>query len=208
MNIVDSAGSTGNLQPVNRATAKASIFSFYNVIGNGILTAEYTLDGVWDIAQLSASDPAFWSVTGGACVACFNVNNNFSSTQGAGDGFQFGSLGSSGLTASLGVPNPTGSISLSFTVAAQVFDGDQGIFRFSLGSSISDGIGSVDFSNSASVRFFTSAGLSVAFDDPQFGATAGGPTAPVPLPAALPLFGTGLAALGFIGWRRKWKTAA
>ena len=30
----------------------------------------------------------------------------------------------------------------------------------------------------------------------------------VPLPAALPLFGTGLAALGVIGWRRKRKTIA
>ncbi len=28
----------------------------------------------------------------------------------------------------------------------------------------------------------------------------------VPLPASLPLFGSGLAALGFIGWRRKKKT--
>jgi len=30
----------------------------------------------------------------------------------------------------------------------------------------------------------------------------------VPLPAALPLFGTGLALMGFIGWRRKRKIAA
>jgi len=30
----------------------------------------------------------------------------------------------------------------------------------------------------------------------------------VPLPAALPLFGTGLALMGFIGWRRKRKLAA
>ena len=29
----------------------------------------------------------------------------------------------------------------------------------------------------------------------------------VPLPAALPLFGTGLAMLGFMGWRRKRKAA-
>jgi len=30
---------------------------------------------------------------------------------------------------------------------------------------------------------------------------------PVPLPAALPLLGAGFAALGFVGWRRKRKTA-
>jgi hypothetical protein len=30
----------------------------------------------------------------------------------------------------------------------------------------------------------------------------------VPLPAALPLFATGLAGLGLLGWRRKKKTAA
>lgn len=30
---------------------------------------------------------------------------------------------------------------------------------------------------------------------------------PVPVPAALPLFGTGLALMGFIGWRRKRKMA-
>ena len=31
---------------------------------------------------------------------------------------------------------------------------------------------------------------------------------PVPLPAALPLFGTGLGIMGFIGWRRKRRLAA
>jgi hypothetical protein len=31
---------------------------------------------------------------------------------------------------------------------------------------------------------------------------------PVPLPAALPLFATGLGALGLLGWRRKKKAAA
>jgi len=30
-------------------------------------------------------------------------------------------------------------------------------------------------------------------------------TDPVPLPTALPLFATGLGALGLLGWRRKWK---
>ena len=37
-----------------------------------------------------------------------------------------------------------------------------------------------------------------------------GPLPPpsVPLPTALPLFATGLAGLGLLGWRRKKKTAA
>jgi hypothetical protein len=34
------------------------------------------------------------------------------------------------------------------------------------------------------------------------------PVAPVPLPAALPLFATGLGALGLLAWRRKRKAAA
>lgn len=34
------------------------------------------------------------------------------------------------------------------------------------------------------------------------------PLSEVPVPAALPLFGTGLAAMGFIGWRRKRKAKA
>jgi hypothetical protein len=38
------------------------------------------------------------------------------------------------------------------------------------------------------------------------GGVAGVP--PVPIPAALPLFATGLAALGLLGWRRKRKAAA
>lgn len=42
----------------------------------------------------------------------------------------------------------------------------------------------------------------VAFDDVTFSEIS-----EVPVPAALPLFGTGLAALGFLGWRRKRKAS-
>jgi len=37
---------------------------------------------------------------------------------------------------------------------------------------------------------------------------SGNPIDPVPLPAALPLFATGLVGLGLLGWRRKKKAAA
>jgi hypothetical protein len=38
--------------------------------------------------------------------------------------------------------------------------------------------------------------------------TTSGPVSATPLPAALPLFATGLGALGLLGWRRKRKTSA
>lgn len=47
----------------------------------------------------------------------------------------------------------------------------------------------------------------IGLDDIVF-ATSNGGASIVPVPAALPLFGTGLAVMGFIGWRRKRKTAA
>lgn len=47
-------------------------------------------------------------------------------------------------------------------------------------------------------------GATVATD----GEFATSDVSPVPLPAALPLFGTGLAVMGFIGWRRKRRMTA
>jgi hypothetical protein len=57
----------------------------------------------------------------------------------------------------------------------------------------------------------TSAGPFVQFGSTDFGSIFPMLTielAPVPLPAALPLFGTGLGILGFMGWRRRRKAAA
>jgi hypothetical protein len=49
-------------------------------------------------------------------------------------------------------------------------------------------------------------GLMLAVDGP--GTFCCGPEASAPLPAALPLFATGLGALGLLGWRRKRKAQA
>lgn len=52
-------------------------------------------------------------------------------------------------------------------------------------------------------------GLIVAFDDPEVvGTWEVTELAQTPLPAALPLFATGLGALGLLGWRRKRKASA
>ena len=57
---------------------------------------------------------------------------------------------------------------------------------------------------SDSMSFFVAAGLSGvgATIEITHGAS-GNPVDPVPLPAALPLFATGLVGLGLLGWRRK-----
>ena len=55
-------------------------------------------------------------------------------------------------------------------------------------------------------------GVSGGFANPFLGVAIQGPVVfervpDVPLPAALPLFAIGLAALGLFGWRRKRKAA-
>ncbi len=45
-------------------------------------------------------------------------------------------------------------------------------------------------------------------DDPGFMALDNVSVSPAPIPAALPLFATGLVALGLLGWRRKRKQVA
>jgi hypothetical protein len=51
-------------------------------------------------------------------------------------------------------------------------------------------------------------GILVANDDPVRIGTWEVTISPVPLPGALPLFATGLGALGLLGWRRKRKGLA
>jgi hypothetical protein len=58
--------------------------------------------------------------------------------------------------------------------------------------------------NSASIRGGTFSDLNKAFTFQILGSEL----AQTPLPAALPLFATGLGALGLVGWRRKRKAAA
>ncbi len=65
------------------------------------------------------------------------------------------------------------------------------------------------FTNGVSTSFSTSAGaliISLVTGNATFSASTG--INPVPLPGALPLFATGLGALGLLGWRRKKKLAA
>jgi hypothetical protein len=67
---------------------------------------------------------------------------------------------------------------------------------------VSNQYGLSDFSDTAAFSFNTlPQGVS-------FTSASGNFLAPTPLPAALPLFATGLGALGLLGWRRKRKAQA
>jgi hypothetical protein len=51
-------------------------------------------------------------------------------------------------------------------------------------------------------------GTDLRFADTDTGLNLLGDNPPTPLPAALPLFATGLGALGLLGWRKKRKAQA
>jgi len=95
--------------------------------------------------------------------------------------------------------NGTGISQGTFTINAGDADTGNGVasdWFFSLGSA---SIRSIIFSGSRPSGFF-----GLGFDNFDTGVDVG----VVPLPAALPLYGTGLALMGFIGWRRKQRKAS
>ena len=66
-----------------------------------------------------------------------------------------------------------------------------------------------DITNITSIIFDDTGTGNIRIDDigVSFASAGGGPGLETPLPAALPLFATGLSAMGLLGWRRKRKGA-
>jgi len=101
---------------------------------------------------------------------------------------------------------PTGTYFFNTTVGA--------VISLSLGlqifadSSTSSTINTADYSNTAQLFFdFADAGAFFSADSGHnYSSVAIDPSA-TPIPAALPLFASGLGALGLLGWRRKKKAA-
>jgi hypothetical protein len=103
----------------------------------------------------------------------------------------------------INVDNPNGTYSFDTTVGA--------LIALSLGveifadSSISSRNNIADYSNTARLFFdFAEPG---AFFSADSGHVYSSDVIATPVPAALPLFATGLGALGLLGWRRKKKAA-
>ena len=72
---------------------------------------------------------------------------------------------------------------------------------------LGDGIFSVEISATGQIEVLSVAADVQVFSPPSFLSGVPGELA-TPLPAALPLFATGLSGLGLLGWRRKRKQAA
>ena len=107
------------------------------------------------------------------------------------------SLGQDGVSASFNFDQP-------FTIQSGGPSNEYGgasITQLALSALGSEGNGTIQFIGTYS---------SISWTNPNFeywyGFTVGAPQ--VPLPAALPLFATGLGALGLLGWRRKRKAQA
>jgi hypothetical protein len=142
------------------------------------------------------------SVNGGAFVAS-TLNNQTSSS---GDTFSFGTV-SAGATIVFAILNQSTGTTLTSNAALNA-DHDQHVWSFSYTK------GTLGFSaiNSGTALAFEDLlggpSQNSDFDYNDFEAVVTGiDPLTTPLPAALPLFATGLGAMGLFGWRRKRKAA-
>ena len=111
---------------------------------------------------------------------------------------------------------PSGATNVSINGSANVDDfGWIFINGHQIGSEASE-YGNATFSSTLASNFFVGVNEFLVSDinsgggpsGAAFYATVSYDVSTTPLPAALPLFATGLGALGLLGWRRKRKTAA
>lgn len=177
------------------ASAEATTYDFDLTMGTALLgtntvTGTITTDGT--IGPLSLSDLVTWNLTiqtiGGP------VPGGPETLIGPGQ------AGSNSIAATL-FSSPSSFTDLVATpTALSYFFGDAS--QPSLLEIVEGGLGGdgIDLWNAGTI--YQPAGLfELTIDDQGFGVS------PTPLPAALPLFATGLGAMGLLGWRRKRKDA-
>ena len=202
-NFLAAAGAFGTLSINHDFEDQPVGFSNSNTWSNG--------DGTF---TLSASTPNFGNG--------FSGISNIPGPDGNLDGFNVGSgtkwLGFPLGSATFNNTNPTNSFGAYFTGLQTVFSGTNGLvvtFTDADGTlqtlfvpiNVNGGaeyFGFTDTAGFSSVTFTNTTNDAWGMDNVQFNVSS---VAPVPLPATLPLFATGVGALGLLGWRRKRKTA-
>jgi len=144
---------------------------------------------------------AFREVGWANSTAGFNASANLWLSGGPSDRFYFQASSVSGVTAS-----PDFNVSQTYSLLANV------VYQVILQTDIDGSAANPNGSTSVFAKAFVDPMFTI---DPSFGDYSillsdgvGNALASTPIPAALPLFATGLGAMGFIGWRRKRKAAA
>ena len=205
----------------------------HTVSTGGTLGDYSTFDQVWDLrfnANLGASDiTAMGSyLSGGGRMYLSGENSGFDATRnnslvnfiGAVGGGSLSLAGGSfrgtqNITAAgqvVNSPNAFGSISYAAAQVAAVNTGNSFLVSESapdLGSLVAWSLG--DIAGSPSAKMLVGFDIEIFRNGQNWTenmATYLAATSPVPIPAALPLFGTGLGTMGFIGWRRKRRAAS
>ena len=160
--------------------------------GGNSVTGTITTNG--NLGSLASTDITAWNLT-------INAGLGGHLTLGSGNPTMIGS------------PLLAGTTTFDFarSGSAEVFFGDGFNDWLLIGSVLSGTPGGamqfIETGGGSSVNHT----VSLPLDDPfagHIGSADFTPPADTPLPAALPLFTTGLGALGLIGWRRKKKSAA
>jgi len=174
------------------AQAQAQIFALVdNPFGAGLATATVSLSysGVW------ATTPSVFGGTGNGWQAILSLG-----LDGQRDGVAFnGSLEPFSR-------NVNGNLSLTKSLVA-------GLNILNISASMLTQLtigtnGFINFEDTAFLSIVTSPGTSLTYDVDGILSIDPSTVAPVPLPAALPLFAGGLGLMGLLGWRRKRNAAA
>jgi hypothetical protein len=177
---IESSGSTGIL-----------LNETITVSGSGSISALLAYDGFWSVSPTFPSTAAVYLAQ--TTITLGNtVTGNVSE-----EGFVVNSSEDSGAGSARGV----------LTAQLNVTDGDIIALSAVLSTVIVSGEGFIDFSNTATMSFVLSPGITLKFSDNRFLSGTTNPS-PVPLPAGLPLLVSAIGAFGIGRWAlRKPSTA-
>jgi hypothetical protein len=163
----------------------------FTVSGNGTVSASLVYDGFWSVVPLFTGTFAGFGAQ--TTVTLGNtVNGNVSADDFFIEPFPNGN---------------TGSAAGELTAQLLVADGDTIALSAVLRTSVLQGKGFVDFSNTSVLSLILSPGITLKFSDDRFLSGATNPS-PVPLPAGLPLLVVAIGAFAIGRWTlRKPSTA-
>jgi len=187
--IAQTVASNADQQDQNSAYGEVSVSQNFDVSGTGTVQAFLALDGSIDLARYDYPNLLF----------NFEAHLRLLGARSGTDDY---------LQISSGTSPFTQNINQVLIGTWGVQDGDTVTLIASLLAQISSGTyGTMDFNNTAEL-FLQTDGVTLTPDDSRFLENPVYNPNVTPLPGTLPLFASGLGAMGLLGWRRKRRVAA